>query len=165
MFLVTVSASVANHLVKIMRDFLWFNNGTGSVFHWVYWKDVCCSKQDGGLGIRPLRHMNEALKTKWLWCFAKEEKALWRKAIIAKCGVDILGWWTKRSLFAHGLGLWKSVLAGLERFKSLAHFKVKNGSRVRFWHDVWCRNQPVDSIPDLFRMTLLKDAMVQGVVS
>jgi len=35
-------------------------------------------KQEGGLGIRPLREMNDALKTKWIWRFAIEEDMLWR---------------------------------------------------------------------------------------
>ena len=54
--------------------------------------------------MRPLQHMNEALNTKWLWRFSKKENALRRNVIIAKCGVDILGWWTKKSPFAHGEG-------------------------------------------------------------
>jgi len=49
-----------------------------------------------------------------------------------KYGVDILGWWTKKSPFAHRVGCWKSILAGLEHFKSLVNFKAKNGSRVHF---------------------------------
>ena len=109
-----------------MRDFLWANNETSSGFCWVNWREVCCSKQEGGLGIRPLRRM----KTKWLWHFIKEENALWRNVIIGKYGVDILGWWTKKSTFAHGIGFWKSILPGLQCFKSSVHFEVKNRGPV-----------------------------------
>jgi len=35
--------------------------------------------------------MNEALTIKWIWRFAKEEDAFFRKAIVAKYGVDNLG--------------------------------------------------------------------------
>jgi len=35
--------------------------------------------------------MNEALKTKWLWRFAKEENAMWKNLIEAKYGIDDLG--------------------------------------------------------------------------
>jgi len=28
-------------------------------------------------------------------------------------------------------------MAGLERFKALVHFEVKDGFRVLFWHDIW----------------------------
>ena len=59
-----------------MRDFLWDSNNSDNGFHWVNWDEVCCPKQEGGLGIRPLRVMNEALKTKWLWRFAKEDNAM-----------------------------------------------------------------------------------------
>ena len=91
------------------------------------------------LGMRPLWHVNEALKTKWLWCVIKEGNALWRNVIIAKYGVGIL--------------VWKSILSGLEHFKSLVHLGVKNGSRVHFWHDVWCGDQPLKiQFLDLFRM-------------
>ena len=43
-----------------------------------------CSKQEGGLAMKSLRHMNEALKTYWLWRFAEGENSLWRNVIIAK---------------------------------------------------------------------------------
>jgi len=127
MSLFTIQASIANRLDKIMTGFLWSNNETSSGFHWVNWREACCSKQEGGLGTRPLRQMSEALKTKWLWRFTKEENVLWRNVIITKFGVHILGSWTKKSALAHGEGCWKSTLAGLEHFKSLVYFKVKNG--------------------------------------
>ena len=45
-------------------------------------------------------------------------------------------------------------------------FKVGDGSRVLFWHDVWCGEQPLkDHFPDLFRMARFKDATVNHVVS
>jgi len=85
-----------------MRDFLWPNNGSTKGLHWVNWGDVCRPKQQGGLGIRPLCEMNEALKSKWLWRFAKDEDALWRKVIASKYGVDNSVWWSKKSPNAHG---------------------------------------------------------------
>jgi len=45
--------------------------------------------------------MNEALKSKWLWRFATDEDALWRKVIASKSGVDNSGWWSKKSPNAH----------------------------------------------------------------
>jgi len=68
--------------------------------------------------------MNEALKSKWLWRFAKDEDVLWRKVIALKYGVDNSGWWSKKSPNAHGVGCWKSILGGLELFQILVHFKV-----------------------------------------
>jgi len=68
--------------------------------------------------------MNEALKIKWIWRFAKEEDAFWRKVIVAKYGVDNLGWWSKKSHYVYEVGCWKSILAGLDLFKTLVCFQV-----------------------------------------
>jgi len=87
------------------------------------------------LGIRPFRIMNEELKTKWVWRFAIEDDALWKKVIVSKYGVDRFGWWSKRSSFVHGVGCWKSILSSLEVFKSFVCIEVRNGVRVFFWHD------------------------------
>ena len=101
--------------------------------HWVNWGEVCCPKQEGGLSIRPLPQMNYALKIKWTWRLAKEENALWRKLIASKYGVDNLGWWSKKSHYAHGMGCLKSICGGLELFKTMVHFKIRNGSLKLRW--------------------------------
>ena len=74
--LFTVPVRVASLLEKIMRDFLWSKQESNNGFHWVCWDEICSPKEDGGLEIRPLRAMNEALKTKWLWRFATVDDAL-----------------------------------------------------------------------------------------
>jgi len=63
---------------------------------------ACRPKQQGGLGIRPLCHMNDTLTIKWIWRFAKEEDALWKKVITSKYVVDNLGWWSKKSSYTQG---------------------------------------------------------------
>jgi len=40
------------------------------------------------VGIRPLRAINEALKTKRVWRFVTEDGAVLTKVIISKYGVD-----------------------------------------------------------------------------
>jgi len=166
MSLFIIPASIANTVEKIIRDFLWNCNDNGNGLHWLQWNEVCRLKKEGGLGIRPLRDMNDALKTKWLWRFAKEDDAMWKNVIKVKYGIDELGWWSKKSSYSHGVGCWKSILTSLERFKSLVHFEVKGGSRVLFWHDVWHGDRPLKTIfPDLFRMARLMYATVQEVIS
>jgi len=103
MSLFTIPVSVASRLEKIMRDFLWNSNENGNGLYWVNRNEVCRPKQYGGLGIRPLCVMNEALKTKWLWRFAKEDSAMWKNVIKAKYGIDNLGWWSKKSPHPHGV--------------------------------------------------------------
>jgi len=133
MSLFTIPASVAILLEKIMRDFLWSKREGHNGFHWVCWDEICRPMEDGGLGIRPIRSMNKALKTKWLWRFASENDVLWKRVIVSKYGTDRLGWWSKKSPFAHGVGCWKSIHSTLDFFKSFVRFEVGNGARVLFW--------------------------------
>jgi len=110
--------------------------------------------------------MNEALKIKWIWRFAKEEDAFWRKVIIFKYGADNLGWWSKKSPYPHRVGCWKFILAGLKLFKTLVHFQVRNGSRVLVSRDVWCgESSLMYKFPDLFGMARFKEAMVDQMFS
>jgi len=55
-----------------------------------------------------------------------------------------------RVLILAGFGCSNPILAGLERFKSLVHFEVKDGSRVLFWHDVHSGPTRKDSISQSF---------------
>jgi len=80
-----------------------------------------------------------------------------------KYEVDRFGWWGEKSPHPQ---CWKSILNGLHKFKFVVNFEVKNGAKVLFWHNVRCGDQHLkDPFPDLFRMTLFKDAIVQQVVS
>jgi len=83
-----------------------------------------------------------------------------------KYDVDRLGWWSKKSLIPHGVECWKSIISELDHFKSLVIFECENGSRVLFWHDVWCKERPLkDHFPNLFILARFKDAIMQQVVS
>ena len=62
MSLYTILASVASQLKKIIRDFLWYKHDSDNGYHSVSWDEIFRPK-DGGLGIRPLQAMNDALKT------------------------------------------------------------------------------------------------------
>jgi len=102
MSLLTILASIANQLEKIMGG-----------FHWVNWDEVYRPKQEGGLGIKPLRIMNDALKIKWLGRFAKGEDSMWKNVIKVKYEIDDLGWWTKSNSYSHRVSSWKSISTGL----------------------------------------------------
>ena len=56
-------------------------------------------------------------------------------------------------------------MSDVDHFRSLVHYRVKNGSRILFWHDVWSGDQPLKcQSPDLSRMIPLKEATVHEVV-
>ena len=56
---------VVENLEKIMRKFLWTGSSVGNKVHWVSWDRVTTPKKLGGLGIKKLEVINEALMFKW----------------------------------------------------------------------------------------------------
>jgi hypothetical protein len=39
--------------------------------------------------------------------------------------------------------LWKHIRRGWDSFVEGLRFKVGPGSKVRFWYDIWCGDQPL----------------------
>ena len=57
-------------------------------------------------------------------------------------------------------------MSGVDHSCSFVQYRVKNGSKILFWHDVWCSDQTLKfQFPNLFRMTRLKETTVHEVVS
>ncbi len=38
----------------------------------------------------------------------------------------------------HGVGLWKNIRKGLEKFSTHTRFDEGDGSKASLWHDLWC---------------------------
>jgi hypothetical protein len=133
-----IPASVANRIEKLCRDFLWGGLGDEFKYHLVNWSTVCSPVSEGGLGIRNLRTFNRALLGKWLWRYAQEREAWWRLVVEAKFGSVRGGWCSLTPTGPHGVGLWKNIRRGWSLFCNHVRFELGDGSRIRFWFDVWC---------------------------
>jgi hypothetical protein len=97
---------------------------------------------------------NQALLGKWLWRFGTETELLWRRIIAMKYGCDQGGWCSKPVLGTYGVSLWKSIWKDWDSFRRFINFEVGDGSKVIFWHDVWCGVTPLKEVfPDLFSIT------------
>jgi hypothetical protein len=160
-----IPKGIAHRLEKIQRDFLWGGLGEEFKFHLVNWKQICTPIQSGGLGIRNLALFNQALLGKWLWRFATEKRALWRRVIALKYGSLVGDWCSGPVSGPYGVSLWKSISRGWTDFSSFVSYKVGDGSHIKFWTDKWCGESPLRlQFPDLYRMARLKNALVQDVL-
>lgn len=56
--------------------------------------------------------------------------------------------------YAH---LWKNIRRGWRKFSSHTKFEVKNGSKIRFWHYLWCGNI---ALKETFSIACAKDASI-----
>jgi hypothetical protein len=161
MSLFPIPALVAKRIEKIQRDFLWGGMNDETKLHLVEWDKVCSPLDEGGLGIRNIRRFNQALLGKWLWRFAHEEGAWWRSVLVAKYGVDWGGWRSGVITGPHGVGLWKYICMGWQVFWSHCRFDPGEGSRIRFWEDIWCGDRALkDAFPVLHSIANNKGASI-----
>jgi hypothetical protein len=128
----------------------------------VKWDQICTPYPEGGLAIRHLRRFNEALLGKWLWRF---EEAFWRQVVIEKYGSLGGGWMSKMPSGLYGIGLWKFIRDGWDKFSRFLKFEVGDGSQIRFWDDVWCLDESLKAaFMELYRITCVRDAAVANII-
>jgi len=59
------------------------------------------------------------------------------------------------------VGVWKFIRRGWESFSKHVRYEVEDGSKKRFWNDVWCGDQPLKfSFSELFTIVCNKDVWV-----
>ncbi|KAF5465994.1 hypothetical protein F2P56_015953, partial [Juglans regia] len=101
----------------------------------------------------------------WLWRYHGEEEALWKGVIDCKYGSDWGGWCSKESRASYGVSLWKFIRKGWGRFWKQVNFSVGDGSKIRFWSDVWCGDIELSrAFPVVFRLATNKQAAVSKVM-
>jgi hypothetical protein len=58
------------------------------------------------------------------------------------------------------------IRRGWEMFSKFVRYEVGAGSKVTFWHDVWCGDSSLKiSNPDLFNITRRKDVWVASIIN
>ncbi len=127
------------------------------------WDIVCSPLAQGGLGVQRVEVFNRALMGKWLWKFGREESHLWRRVIVAKYGLDCGGWMTKKPVGTHGCSLWKGIFLGWDLFNQQMELVAGLGNRIRFWHDKWCGDAPLNALfPSLFACSISQSASIDS---
>ena len=131
--------------------------------HLINWEVVCAQKEKGGLGLRKIILLNEALLGKWIWRFAIEKDNLW-KVLLVKYGQEGLGWRTNEVRGTLEVGVWKEILKEANWCWDNIQFKVGKGTKIKFWTDHWCGNAALSQIfPQLFALAVHRNATVNEV--
>lgn len=124
------------------------------------WRKACTPKIEGGLGLRLLRLMNNALLGKWLWRIGDDTNSLWKQIIVAKYGVKRDRWDVDGPL-NRCLSIWKGITSVKDAFANSIRYRVGSGLKILFWHDKWVGDRPlVDWFPDLFKCARDPEAKV-----
>jgi hypothetical protein len=134
--------------------------GDEAKFHLVKWNRICTPLHSGGLGVYNFIQFR-ALLGKWLWRYGREREALWRLVIDAKFESLKGGWCSKEVSGSFGVGVWKHIRRGWEKFCNFVRFEVGDESYISFWHDWWCKDRSLNQcFPVLFSIVRNKDATV-----
>ena len=136
---------LANRMEKLQCDFLWGGLGEDFKYHLVNWSKVCSPIFEGGLGTL----------------------CKWKRGLVEiRCGCEIwLQLW--RVVFFRsprgvwGGRLWKYIKRAWSFFLSHTRFDSGDGSKIRFWDDVWCGETSLKgAFPILYNIANVKDATV-----
>ena len=160
---------VAREFEKLQAAFLWGGTGSKKPIYLVKWDDLAKNMNQGGLGIRRIRLVNDCLLLKWWWRFAKEKDALWRQIICSKYKLDVKSWCPSPISNNSYSGVWKGIISLAERSGNLMLFyhnnflvQVGDGKRILFWKDRWCSNSCLkDEFPTLYRLVMEKDVTLR----
>jgi hypothetical protein len=100
---------------KTSEEFTLGGIGDEFKFHLINWSTICSPKVSEGLGVTNMIQFNRVLLGKWLWRFAMEMDAIWRKVVDIKYG-SMRGGWCSKVGGPFGVRVWKCIRRGWDAF-------------------------------------------------
>lgn len=101
------------------------------------WKDICTPKDEGGLGIRNIQAMNQALILMAAWRIADQLNELLHAVLKAKYFPDSSIWRPKPN--TPKSALWTSILKVLPILKDHSFYQITIG-HISIWSSPWCQH-------------------------
>ncbi|KAL5538858.1 hypothetical protein UlMin_043555 [Ulmus minor] len=105
------------------------------------WDDLCVPKAYGGLGLRRMSSMNQAIIAKWGWDLLMGKNS--------QCLLFLQGKYLRAGSFKSVEALptdstfWKAIIESRDTLLSGAYFQIGDGSSINIWEDPWvpkCRD-------------------------
>lgn len=120
---------------KLCSAYLWSGPDLNGKKAKIAWKDVCREKEEGGIGLRPLKKVNKVCCLKLLWRLlsAKSLWVNWIKTYLIRKGSI----WMMKENTQGGSWMWRKILKHREIAKNLFRVELKNGRRTSFWSESW----------------------------
>lgn len=129
-------SSCLKEIEALCSAFLWSGPDLKTSKAKVCWKDVSLPKQEGGLGIRPLKEVNKVMCLKLIWRLYSNRSSLWVSWI--HCYLIRKGsFWSIKDNSAAGSWMWKKLLKMRDLAKTYHKMEVNNGNQTYFWYDNW----------------------------
>lgn len=166
-----IPEGVAKEIEGIQARFLWGSDDLKRKIHMVCWSKIKHSKENGGLGVRGIKEMNDALLLKWWWRFGSEKGALWRKIICAKYKMNSNLWLPSMDINRHVSVFWKDIIqieskkpSVFSKFKDNISLSIGDGKSIRFWTDEWVDGKKLSNLfPGIFRVIINTEESIAEV--
>lgn len=123
------------------RDFIWGTTANARKCHLVACSAICRPTEEGGLGFRNLRVLNEAYMMKLGWQTLEFPNKLWVRIMKAKygCGPQAMPHFAPHH---HCSRTWKGIVTAWPLISSNLRWVLRNGLGVQFWKDHWIPGVP-----------------------
>ncbi|XP_071696405.1 uncharacterized protein [Rutidosis leptorrhynchoides] len=122
---------VIDDIEKCHKGFLWCQAESSKGRAKVAWENVCLPKDQGGLGLKPLKDWNEALLVKHIWRILTQKDSLWGKWVnIVKLNGGSL--WEASAGCSDSNG-WKFFMELKEKVKRQISVEYRNGRDDYKW--------------------------------
>lgn len=162
---------VAKKIEGIQSRFLWGSCDLKRKIHMVSWEKIKQTKEVGGLGVKGIREMNDALLIKWWWRFGSEKNALWRKIICSKYKMNPNSWLPNMEINRNVSMVWKDIMQIQNRnplvfskFIDNIRISIGNGEDTQFWNDPWVNGKALCYLyPRIFSIIVNKNESVAEV--
>ncbi|MFS7912516.1 putative transcription factor interactor and regulator CCHC(Zn) family [Helianthus anomalus] len=135
---------VVNELETNMRGFLWCQGPMRKGKAKVSWKAVCVPKNEGGLGIRRIGEMNNALMATNAWSIIVKRESLW-VAWIHTYRLKDRNFWDCR-IPSTCAWSWRKILQLRPIIQPFVWAKIGNCKQVSAWFDNWSVVGPLNKI-------------------
>ncbi|GAV67837.1 zf-RVT domain-containing protein, partial [Cephalotus follicularis] len=156
-------SSIAKECDRILRKFLWGEQGRGKV----KWTEVCKPMAEGGLGIKDLKTWNRALFLKQIWDIVINQ-SLWARW----CHVYLIkqsNFWSLPTIGLHSWS-WRQILLLRPVAKEHLIYKCGRGDKFSLWFDPWMHGESVHTLYGhrvihdslLGRLALVKEVIREG---
>ncbi|KAJ0974964.1 hypothetical protein J5N97_016929 [Dioscorea zingiberensis] len=139
---------ILDSITKLVRKFIWAKDNNGKGLHLVGWKIITNPKSEGGLGIKDLKHMKNALLSKHALELMNDGDKIWIKLMVSKYGrIDPWQVSTLKKVSWTFRGLMYSVRSVKN---SITQVNVINSNHVL--HDPWLFDTPLIMMPTFINM-------------
>ncbi|GJS37202.1 RNA-directed DNA polymerase, eukaryota, reverse transcriptase zinc-binding domain protein [Tanacetum coccineum] len=127
--------TIIKYINKMFTRFLWNSGESARGKARIAWKMVCRPKEQGGLGIKPLKRWNEVLLIRQFWKISENKKSLWAEWVnvvklkhksVWNVQVDTNDSWA-----------WKCIR---DMIKDHIMYEIGKGDSVSVWYDKWSSN-------------------------